>query len=154
VILLLLHLQVVIRIVLWRQPRPEERNKILMGDVWQGIMIDHCARVFLCYVTHSAGQAGKKWSDTQLECNTQALGTPAFGQILQYWVFTPSNSKSLKILRPSSFPASGATNKASTAGNCAKRERTCQRPTNQSKSKRRSTGLTVLALPPRDFSTA
>lgn len=51
IILLLLELKVIIRIVLWRQARSEERNKILMSDIGQRIVVNDCSRVFLRYVT-------------------------------------------------------------------------------------------------------
>ena len=58
-----------------------------------------------------------------LERNIQALGTPAPFQILQYFVVTPSSSKSRRIIWPSGFPDRGATSTASTAGNCANRDK-------------------------------
>lgn len=55
--------------------------------------------------------------------STQALGTPASGQTLQYRVLTRSFSSSEIILRPSSFPPRGAMSTASTAGNWAMMDR-------------------------------
>lgn len=61
-------------------------------------------------------------SGEEPECSTQALGTPASFQILQYWVITPSFSRSMRTARPSSFPPNDATRAASTFENCARSE--------------------------------
>jgi hypothetical protein len=66
---------------------------------------------------------GRKKSLNIPECNIHALGTPAPFQILQYFVMTPSFSKSRRSIWPSGFPDRGATSTASTHGNCASSDR-------------------------------
>jgi len=66
----------------------------------------------------------------------------------------PSFSRSCKILLPSSFPPSGATSTVCVTGNCASTDRSYHFCKTSFLGYPGDYGLTILALPPRAFSTA